>query len=155
MGRPQLAGGPPSNRTMPGQQTSDSRRRSAAGEADLDLSPAGDAPASREGWEARLRDLAKSDQSANWELGDLLALGETRRWATYAEMAEMTGYDQGHLRNLVWVCRAVPPEIRDPELPWGVHKVMAARPEEERARLLADFKNAGCTRWSAPTSVSH
>lgn len=52
-------------------------------------SPAGDAiPRTREGWESRLRELAKRARAADWELGDLLAFGESEYGVTYKEMAE-------------------------------------------------------------------
>ena len=73
---------------------------------------------SRERWVAILREVAPEDRSRQWYVGDLLAFGEKKFGdGTYEAAADALGYvHPGSLRNLAYVSRAVPPEVREPSL---------------------------------------
>lgn len=82
-----------------------------------------------------LRVSATRHRSATWWLGDLLAYGE-KAWGNYGEMAAATGFAVGSLKNMASVSRSVPPEMREPGLPWRTHKVVAPlKPDEQREWL--------------------
>jgi hypothetical protein len=54
------------------------------------------------------------------------------------------GRSEQTIKNLAWVSRKVPPEVRDPELPWRTHKAVAPLDDhDEQRRLLSLAKDRG------------
>lgn len=84
-----------------------------------------------------LRIAAGLHRCSTWWLGDLLAYGEDKVWDTYADAAEATGFATGSLRNMASISRQVPPEMREPGLPWRTHKVVAPLKADEQREWLA------------------
>lgn len=84
-----------------------------------------------------LGEVAAMHRHSTWWLGDLLAYGEDKVWDTYADAAEATGFAIGSLRNMASISRRVPPEMREPGLPWRTHKVVAPLEADEQREWLA------------------
>src|SRR5712675_1965992 len=57
-------------------------------------------------------------------LGDWLNYGESN-WGEKYELAEQTGYDQGTLRNAVFVCKSIDLSRRRDKLPYSHHAEVA------------------------------
>lgn len=86
-------------------------------------------------WEALVRRLALNEGSVAWWLGDALVYGD-RYGLSYAEIAAKIGRAEQTLKNCAWVARRVPPEQRDPTLPWRLHREVARlEPEAQPAWL--------------------
>jgi len=96
-----------------------------------------DEPLPRHRWEAALRRLGSQERGSRWWLGDLLVFGGKRYGETYDAAADQTGLTVGTLMNLASVARKVPPENRDPNLPWRAHRVVAPLPHDEQRRWLS------------------
>lgn len=88
-------------------------------------------------------DLGKSVQ---WILGDLLKIGEQRKYKTdYEFVAEKTGYEVVTLRNLVYVCSTVDVSRRRDTLRFGHHANVAAYAPHEQDEWL---QKAEVGKWS-------
>jgi hypothetical protein len=76
-----------------------------------------------------------------------LAAAQNRRCVGYAEAMAITGETYQHLRNCLWVHRAVPLSSREDKLSWHHHQIVAALPHEDQRRFLTRALEEG---WSLP-----
>ena len=60
-------------------------------------------------------------RAVQWWIGDLLLYCEHRHGELYAQVAQVTGYSVGYLKNIVVTCRAIPPARRNHELSFSHH----------------------------------
>jgi hypothetical protein len=100
---------------------------------------------SQEEFEDLLGTLVRVEHSAPWWIGDAIAYS-TRRWGrTYALATKATGKSPNTLRNYAWVSRKVPPENRDPSLPWRSHYLVASMGPDDQRLWLAHARKWGWT----------
>jgi hypothetical protein len=95
-------------------------------------------------WLAVLEAVVPENSTRQWYIGDLLAFGEKKFGEqSYELAAEALGYEHpGSLRNLVYISRAVPPEVREPSLSHKVHRVVAKMDvDDQRQWLKAAVEN--------------
>jgi hypothetical protein len=110
-----------------------------------------DAALDRPSWLSAVEVLARFEaerertaSAASWWLGDLIAFGAVKFDVTYREIGEVVGRSEQTVKNLAWVSRKVPPEVRDAELPWRTHKAVAPLDDHnEQRQLLALAKERG------------
>jgi hypothetical protein len=100
----------------------------------------------RDRWLTVLKTVAPTDRGRAWHVGDLLAFGEKKYGdGTYELAAEALDYDRiESVRNLAYVSRAVPPEVREPSLSHRTHRAVAAMNVDEQRRWL---KLAAANGW--------
>lgn len=81
-----------------------------------------------------LRDIS---EGLNWAVGDWLAVGEGRWGEMYAQAMNIVGWDTGRLMTAKWVSKAVPRNVRNPDLSWSHHRAVAIfeAPEEQQEWL--------------------
>jgi hypothetical protein len=90
-------------------------------------------------WREAVRGLVRSERGIQWWLGDVLLHGHEHFGLKLRELAGITGYSYGYVRNLVSTARRVPPGNRDVEVGWDVYAVAARLkdPKQQRAALEA------------------
>lgn len=99
----------------------------------------------REEWLHCLDYLIHIERHVQFWIGDLLGYGEDRRWVTYGELGQRTGYGTGTLRNLKWVASRVAPEQRHPELSFAHHQEVVRLPPEQQDTVLSQAEAEGWT----------
>jgi hypothetical protein len=92
---------------------------------------------------SRLRDTEQAYEQSQWEIGEWLVAGldefEFDEKASYKTAKEITGWEYGTLRNVVWIVRRFPNlSLRsDTVLKWSHFKELAPiKSEQERLKLL-------------------
>jgi hypothetical protein len=101
----------------------------------------------KERWAAVLKEVGP-ERATSWHVGDLLAFGERRFGdGSYRLAAEALGYSNlGSLRNLASVSRNVDPEVRQPDISWRAHRVVAKLEKVAQRDWLS--KAAQC-KWTS------
>jgi hypothetical protein len=84
-----------------------------------------DAEISEAEWIAFNKALAKMDDAIQWVWGDLIAFGETKWGKTYSEVAALTGRDETTLYNYTYVSKHIQFSLRNENLSWQHHKLIA------------------------------
>jgi hypothetical protein len=86
--------------------------------------------------------LRRLEGGIQWMLADWLIEGEREYGQTYQHVAEVTGYEYGYLRNLVYVSGKL--SLRSDKLTFAHHTLVAAlEPEQQRAWIeWAEANNA-------------
>lgn len=83
--------------------------------------------------------------SISWLIGDWLTYGE----ATFSEKAsqavDATGWQLDTIKQIEWVCRKVPPAIRDPDLKFSHHRAVADLPVVAQQVFLKKAKREQLT----------
>jgi hypothetical protein len=97
-------------------------------------------------WASAVARLVPLETGASWWVGDAIAFGAKKYGHTYEAAVEATGRSLQTLKNLASVSRSVPPNMRDPDLPWRVHREVASLDPPEQRKWLARTKAAS---WSA------
>ena len=78
-----------------------------------------------EQWERLGENLQRLATSHQWWVGDWLNYGEEWFGEEHAQAIGMAGVEHKTLRNWQWVARRVPAELRNPELSWSHHRIVA------------------------------
>lgn len=91
----------------------------------------------REKWIALWPKLQQVESAINWMIGDWLSYGRRKYGETYVAALEFTDWHYHRLANAAYVCSHVPAAIRRPGLDYTHHAVVAALPEEDQVRYLA------------------
>jgi hypothetical protein len=78
--------------------------------------------------------LGRATAAIRWAVGYWLAFGEDRFGELAAEASEALGISPEGRMELVRVARAIPRRRRRAALPWGAHRVVAARWIDPRTR---------------------
>lgn len=89
--------------------------------------------------------IQRLKDSAQWILGDWLAMGAYNWHKTYEWMAQVTGLKPETVESYASVCRNVPQLIRINSLSFSHHRLIAAMPEEAQIMWL---NRAVEGRWS-------
>jgi hypothetical protein len=87
-------------------------------------------------WLATGRRLGAIGRCSQWWIGDWLRYGTSRWGEKYAEAARVTGYDVATLRNMAWVASRFDLSLRNDELTWSHHVLLAPLGAEEQRRWL-------------------
>lgn len=77
-------------------------------------------------WQQFLGNLNLVQGSIHWWLGDAVNYGERKYGETYAQAVEVTGFDDGTLRNDAWVANRIELSRRHDNLSFGHHQEVAA-----------------------------
>jgi hypothetical protein len=89
--------------------------------------------------------LSYGMEGFKWAVGDLMAYGE-REFGEDAYQAQVNlRMSPGHLRNLAWVARKIPPARRNAELTWSQHAEIAGKVEDPEAQKRWTEKAEGLT----------
>jgi hypothetical protein len=90
----------------------------------------------RSEWLATGRRLGAIARCSQWWIGDWLHYGTARWGEKYAEAARVTGYDVASLRNMAWVASRFDLSLRNANLTWSHHVLLAPLdPEAQRVWL--------------------
>lgn len=108
----------------------------------LDLDPS----LSYDRWESLGAMFGSLHRSACWLIGDWLNFGERVYGETYAQGAEATGLSPDTLMHYSWVARQIPPERRNPFVPFSSHRIVAALEPAEQELWLKRVEDEGWTR---------
>jgi hypothetical protein len=84
-------------------------------------------------------------RAARWWIGDWISFGERAYGERYSQAVELTGYDEGYLRDLAYIARNVHPSVRTDALGISHHKLVAPLERREQRRWL---KAAAENGWS-------
>lgn len=85
-------------------------------------------------------------RAINWAIGDWLADGERRYGETYAQAADVTGYEEPTLMTMAWVARKVTTSIRSENLSWSHHREVASLEDAAEMRYWLNQAEEG--NWS-------
>lgn len=99
--------------------------------------------ASEDDWRELGEFLRAVQGSLQWLIGDWIVMGEFTYNQTYAELAELTGYNISTLYDYAYVAKGVEFSIRIEKLKFGHHQVVVAMsPEEQRywLQMAADHE---------------
>lgn len=91
-------------------------------------------------------------QHLRWWVGDWILYGQERWPDAYAQfMGTSTEWTYGTLRNCVYVCRNVPKDVRNPNLSFEHHYLVAKFPKEKQIEWLrlADLNNMDMEEFRA------
>jgi hypothetical protein len=80
-----------------------------------------------------------------WWLGDWIIFGEDKFKDKYSQALEAEMYSVGTLRNIVWVCRNVPLEVRNANLSFDHHYEVAKLVTAKQKSMLAQ---ADANKWT-------
>lgn len=90
----------------------------------------------RADWLAAGRRLGAIGRCSQWWIGDWVRYGTSRWGEKYAEAARITGYDVASLRNMAWVASRFGQELRNDQLSWSHHVLLAPlEPDSQREWL--------------------
>jgi len=98
-------------------------RRSSGALSKIAWVPQGDVGHSD--WLATGRRLGAIGRCSQWWIGDWVRYGTARWGEKYAEAARVTGYDTASLRNMAWVASRFDPSLRNDQLTWSHHVLLA------------------------------
>ena len=126
---------------MPNKQTEDHR-----------MQPCEPEWRGRDVYEIQLKALELRDESARFELGDLLVMAESHLHDDAYEIAQrVTHWSRKHLIDIASTARRCPPTVRNPNLTYSHHRNLANGPykdksDDEKRELLAQALEEG---WPA------
>jgi hypothetical protein len=93
------------------------------------LSPIGlevDGTPSEEHWVTVGQFLQRMNSSIQWLVGDWINYGERVWGKTYAEISQLTGYEESTLQQFAWIARSVQFSVRTENLSYGHHQLVAS-----------------------------
>jgi hypothetical protein len=76
------------------------------------------------------------DEARQWWWGDWLVYGERYLGETYAQYADLAGYEPKTLQNWAYVASHVDPSLRRDDLTWSHHALVAALEPDDQRRVL-------------------
>lgn len=89
--------------------------------------------------------LANFLDSHQFEIGDGVILGEREYGGKARQAIARIGYRSVSLANIERVCRAIPPDERNPRLKYSLHVVVYKLPKEKRRAWLERAESEGWT----------
>lgn len=94
---------------------------------DISYSPPADLPF--DDWAVDVYVLGRIQARIPFYLGDAIIFGQNAFGEEYSQALDPDelGLSMQTIYNYVWVCRAIPPERRRPELSWEHHKIVAGQ----------------------------
>lgn len=87
-------------------------------------------------WAAVGRRFGTVSRCSQWWIGDWIRYGVAQWGEKYAEAARITGYDTGTLRNMAWVASQFDLSLRNDELSWSHHALLAPLSTGEKKAWL-------------------
>lgn len=97
-------------------------------------------------WIATMRSRVDEYESTRYQIGDLMAYGEDHYGREEIAQAFDNIYTIGTIDNSTWVCRAVPPEVRRPEIPeFSYYQEIAPVPRDVQEHILDLVEEQGLT----------
>ena len=78
-----------------------------------------------EEWQELGYALYEIEHGRRWWWGDWILKGEQVFGEKYAQALEDSGYQYSTLANSVSICRAIPYDLRDPEISFSTHAILA------------------------------
>ena len=90
-----------------------------------------------EEWETLGNKLARVGRSIGMIIGDWINYGEKSYGKTYLEALKSTGFDYATLRDFAYVAKNVELSLRNDNLDYNHHKIVAKLPPEDQRRWLA------------------
>jgi hypothetical protein len=109
-------------------------RRSSGALSKIAWVPQGDVGHSD--WLATGRRLGAIGRCSQWWIGDWVRYGTAKWGEKYAEAARVTGYDTASLRNMAWVAARFDPSLRNDQLTWSHHVLLAPLDVEAQREWL-------------------
>jgi hypothetical protein len=92
------------------------------------------------------RFIQRASAASSLWLGDWLNFGETRFGEKYTQALDDTRLDYQTLRNICYVSRNVPLEVRQDNLGFGHHAEVASLPDGEQKQFLQEAVEKGWTK---------
>jgi hypothetical protein len=89
-------------------------------------------------WKAIWKDLQLIDASLNWVIGDWINYGKAKYGEKYAFALEATEWQYQRLRDAAYVCAQVPMSLRNDNLDWWHHRVVAPLEPGDQAKYLTE-----------------
>jgi hypothetical protein len=89
------------------------------------------------GWAAVGRRFGTVARCSQWWIGDWIRYGVAEWGEKYSEAARITGYDPGTLRNMAWVASQFDLSLRNDNLSWSHHALLAPLSLEDKRAWLA------------------
>lgn len=90
--------------------------------------------------------IAQARRVMTWAIGDWILYGEARYGEKYTQAIEATGYAPGSLVTMASVCERIPQAMRQADLSFEHHRVVAYLPEGERQGWLVKSVRHAWTR---------
>ena len=101
-------------------------------------------------WTATGKTLGTIARAAAWWLGDWLHFGETQYGQKYTQATDVTGLDYQLLADYKWVASRVQFSLRNENLSWWHHRVVASlEPDEQKMWLDKALAGEWTTRQLA------
>lgn len=112
---------------------------------------------SRDKWKQLGDLLFRFERSIQWLIGDWLAYGEENKWGEHEKIAKEMGYAKVTLFDYKYVASSVPFLVRQENLSFGHHKLVAGKDPEEQQYWLEKASNGDYDeerKTSKPWSIS-
>ena len=87
--------------------------------------------------------LQRMLRASNWWLGDWILYGDSQYGETYTQAIDFTGRGEDHLKNIVSICRSIPPEERRAVLSFSSHAAVAGLTAAVRREVLDEAEEKG------------
>lgn len=87
-------------------------------------------------WLAAGRRLGAIGRCSQWWIGDWVRYGTAKWGEKYTEAAKVTGYDPASLRNMAWVASRFDLSLRNDQLTWSHHVLLAPLDAEAQREWL-------------------
>lgn len=104
-------------------------------------------------WEAVGAQLGAIGRGIQWWIGDWCNYGQARYGEKYTRAAELTGLDGQTLRNVAWVCAAIPASRRRDSLSFSHHAEVAPLSPDEQSRWLDAAEEGRWTRNALRSAI--
>lgn len=102
---------------------------------------------------AKIERLFETQNDACWKIGDAFLSRESPEMHMRSYAAEQTAYTYAQLQRIVFVCRSIPPELRNYSLTFAHHaEVVYLRPDT-RARMLQEAAEQHMTAYDLRRAV--
>ncbi len=88
-------------------------------------------------WAAVGRRFGTVARCSQWWIGDWIRYGIAEWGEKYSEAARITGYDPGTLRNMAWVASQFDLSLRNDNLSWSHHALLAPLSLDDKKSWLA------------------
>lgn len=93
---------------------------------------------SAEEWASAGRRIGRITRASQWWIGDWMRYGNRKWGERYVQAARITGYDVSSLRNIAWVCSQFEPSLRNDNLTWSHHALLAPLERKEKEFWLRE-----------------
>lgn len=100
----------------------------------------------QEKWADAIYTFERGRRAFPWFIGDGLVWGFSKWGEMYNDLANELGLKYQTLANYKWVAKSVDPSVRNENLEWEHHKIVASRSKEEQIQWLTLAEESG---WSS------